>query len=204
MRTKLIAAVLAVAMPVFADGFGDIFKKPPKPATPAAQPPAETPPAHPTKGIWGQNTSAPATTAQQDSAKMSLDVAEIELQASKLYLAGLADLAARPTTWDRDHTVGLFNQAQRTVIRAEEHLGEMEKLATGSWANAGDALRRARASLVDTEQQLRAFSAPMKSGQLQAQGPASIKNLWNSIDKAQKELEGAASTMGVDFHLKGL
>ena len=195
MRYFVMTALLAIATPAAAGGLGDILKgkKNPQQTTPAVPP--GTPP-----------NGAPSTPAagNADKAKIGFDVTEIELQASKLYVAGLADLASKPTTWEKDSSIHLFNQAQRTVIRAEQQLADLETMATGNWAKAGDNIRRARSELVNTEQQLRNFSSSVRAGQYQAGDPASIKALWGSIDRAQKEVEGAAGQMGVDFHLKGL
>src|SRR5205823_6199856 len=108
-------------------------------------------------------------------------------------------------TWERTHVVRLFNEAQRSVIRAEQQLAEIEPLGTGQWARAGDNIRSARAGLVQTESLLKGFASPLSGA---AAAPAAdangIKNLWNSVDKAQKDVESAAGVMGIDFHLKGL
>ena len=195
MRYLVMAALLAMATPAAAGGLGDILKgKKPQATTPVV-PPGQVPPTTP--GI-------PATAGNADKAKVSFDVAEIELQASKLYVSGLADLASKPTTWEKESSVHLFNQAQRTVIRAEQQLADLETMAVGQWAKAGDPIRHARAELVNTEQQLRNFSSAVKAGQYQAGAPEGIKSLWGTIDRAQKDVEGAAGMMGVDFHLKGL
>jgi hypothetical protein len=149
-------------------------------------------------------TSAPGARPPADQAKMALDLAEVELQAGKLYLTGLADLASRPGTWDRAHSVYLFNEAQRAVERSEEQLRELETLAVGNYPKAVEPLRRARASLVDTEHDLRAFAAPVRGGTYKPQDPKAIKELWHTVDRAQKDLQTAAEHMHVDYHLKAI
>lgn len=197
MRRALIAAALFAATPALAGGIGDILRgKTPTQTQPKA--PGTTPnPNNP-------NKTPAATAANTDLAKISVDVAIVEVQASKLYLAGLADLASRPGTWDKAHTIHLFNEAQRSLIRAEEQLGEMEQLATGQWANAVDPIRKARSGLVTAEQQLRSFAEPVRAGQPQPTNSQSIKDVWNTLDRAQKEVESAAGTMGVPTKLQGL
>lgn len=198
MRRLLIAAALFAATPAMADGIGDILRgktsQTTQPKAPGTSPNQSNP----------NNKNPTATAANTDLAKISVDVAVVEVQASKLYLAGLADLASRPGTWDKAHTIHLFNEAQRSLIRAEQQLGEMEQLATGQWANAADPIRKARSELVTAEHQLRGFAEPVRSGQAQPTNSQSIKDVWNSLDRAQKDVESAAGTMGVPTKLQGL
>src|SRR5436853_7763001 len=103
MRSIVVSAALLAATPALAGGIGDLIKgKKDQQQTQPAPPNTPGPRAQPQAG-------APAGA---DAAKIGIDVAVIELQATKLYLAGLADLAAKPTTWERSHAVQLFNEAQ--------------------------------------------------------------------------------------------
>jgi hypothetical protein len=141
--------------------------------------------------------------ANSDAAKRAFDIASVNLLAAKDYLGGLNDLAQKPTTWDREASIALFNNAQRAVTDAEERIGQLEPMATGSWAKARGPINRARASLVNAQRQLRTFagSVPTDSGD-----PASrqlyIKGLWNTVDGASKALDDAAVQMNVDTKLK--
>ena len=186
MKKLLVAAIIAAATPAFAGGLGDLIKKknPPQATQPITQP------------------GVPANQANADEAKKALDVIEVDLQASKLYLVALWDLASKPATWDRAHSVTLFNDAERAVTEAEEHIGKIEPMAKDSWAKAADPIGKARASLVQTQAQLRSFASGLRGGNFAGGDANAIKGLWTTVDTAQKQIEGAAGAMGVDFHLK--
>jgi hypothetical protein len=199
MKKLLVAAILAAGLPAFADGFGDLIKrnKTPQQTTPQPAPGSRGP------LIRAPQIGAAASVESIDGAKRTMDVVEAELQAGKLYLTALNDLASKPTTWDQTSAIALFNDAQRSVSVAEEHMARLEPMAKDGWANAAAPIGRARATLVQTQAELRALANDVRSGTLTAGDPAQLKALWTTVDAAQKDLEGAAVTMGVDFHIKG-
>src|SRR5437016_670937 len=113
MRKLLVAAILAAGAPAFAGGLGDLIKGKKPQQTSPAPPGGRGPLFHPPQ------IGTAASPAVVDNAKKTMDVVEAELQASKLYLSALNDLAAKPTTWDKTSAVTLFNDAQRSVTSAE-------------------------------------------------------------------------------------
>ena len=64
-----------------------------------------------------------------EQAKKDVDVAGIHLQVARLYLAGLYGLTGAPSTWDREHGVALFNQAQTALTDADRQIAELQGLA---------------------------------------------------------------------------
>ena len=102
-------------------------------------------------------TPAGARAVAAHNSPMLADVVRDMLKESDNLLAEtlLLHLGVRgkggPGTWDKAHTIHLFNEAQRSLIRAEQQLGEKEQLATGQWANAADPIRKARSELVTAE-----------------------------------------------------
>jgi hypothetical protein len=138
-----------------------------------------------------------------DQAKKDVDVAGIHLQVAKLYLAGLYGLAGAPSTWDREHGVALFNQAQTALTDADRQLAELQGLAQGSWPDARDPLSRARNTLVRVQGQLRSLSVPLRTGGGQDQaGQSVIGQIYKSLDSSRDELDAAAKAMGVDTKLR--
>ena len=103
-----------------------------------------------------------------DQAKKDVDVAGIHLQVARLYLAGLHGLAGAPSTWDREHGVALFTQAQNALTDADRQLAELQGLAQSNWPEARDPLSRARDRLVRVQGQLRSLSVPLRTGGGQA------------------------------------
>ena len=138
-----------------------------------------------------------------EQAKKDVDVASIHLQAATLYLAGLYGLAGAPSTWDREHGVALFNQAQNALGDAERQLAELQGLVQGNWPGARDPLTRARSTLVRAQGQLRSLSVPLRTGGGQDQaGQSVIGQIYKALDSSKDELESAAKAMGVDTKLR--
>src|SRR5712672_672744 len=138
-----------------------------------------------------------------DQAKKDVDVAGIHLQVAKLYLAGLYGLAGAPSTWDREHGVALFNQAQTALTDADRQLAELQGLAQSAWPEARDPLSRARNTLVRVQGQLRSLSVPLRTGGGQDQaGQSVIGQIYKSLDSSRDELDAAAKAMGVDTKLR--
>jgi len=138
-----------------------------------------------------------------DQAKKDVDVAGIHLQVARLYLAGLHGLAGAPSTWDREHGVALFTQAQNALTDAERQLAELQGLAQGNWPDARDPLTRARNTLVRAQGQLRSLSVPLRTGGGQDQaGQSVIGEIYKSLDSSRDELSAAARAMGVDPKLR--
>src|SRR5712691_3653056 len=90
----------------------------------------------------GQTPREKAASQAADQAKKDVDVAGIHLQVARLYLAGLHGLAGAPSTWDREHGVALFTQAQNALTDADRQLAELQGLAQGNWPDARDPLTR--------------------------------------------------------------
>jgi hypothetical protein len=151
----------------------------------------------------GQTPREKAAAQAADQAKKDVDVAGIHLQVARLYLAGLHGLAGAPSTWDREHGVALFNQAQNALTDADRQLAELQGLAKGNWPDAGDPLTRARNTLVRAQGQLRSLSVPLRTagGQDQA-GQSVIGQIYKSLDSSRDELSSAAKAMGVDPKLR--
>jgi len=104
---SLAAAALGASVPALAQAPGQ-----PVPAADADAGRTETADA----GL-GQTPREKAAAQAADQAKKDVDVAGIHLQVARLYLAGLHGLAGAPSTWDREHGVALFNQAQNALLR---------------------------------------------------------------------------------------
>lgn len=175
MRTLIAAALVAAALPAFASD-----------------------------EMGGARTTAPDKGVMADMAKKHVDVSDIDLQASKLYVNGIFDLAQKASTWDKDHATALFNDAQRSVTEAEVHLGHLADMAVANnVANANTSLAKARTDLVNTESMMKALATPIKNG---SGDPASIqrqsKDILSALDDAQKNLESGASDLKVDYKLK--
>jgi hypothetical protein len=164
---------------------------------------AQTPERPPQPGDKGQPETALSASPQTprekaadqaaEQAKKDVDVAGIHLQVAKLYLTGLYGLAGAPSTWDREHGVALFNQAQNALTDADRQLAELQGLAQGNWPEACDPLTRARNTLVRAQGQLRSLSVPLRTGGGQ---------LYKSLDSSRDELDSAAKAMGVDTKLR--
>jgi hypothetical protein len=171
-----------------------------------AQTPEKPPPgADQAKPDAGSPSTAREKAAAQagEQAKKDVDVASIHLQVARLYLAGLYGLAGAPSTWDREHGVALFNQAQNALTDADRQLAELQGLAQGNWPQAGDPLSRARSTLVRAQGQLRSLSVPLRTGGGQDQaGQSVIGQIYKSLDSSRDELNAAARAMGVDTKLR--
>jgi hypothetical protein len=188
---SLAAAALAASVPALAQAPGQ-----PVPAADAGR--TETADAGP-----GQTPREKAAAQATDQAKKDVDVAGIHLQVAKLYLAGLHGLTGAPSTWDREHGVALFNQAQNALTDADRQLAELQGLAQGNWPDARDPLTRARNTLVRAQGQLRALSVPLRTGGGQDQaGQSVIGEIYKSLDSSRDELNAAAKAMGVDPKLR--
>jgi hypothetical protein len=130
-------------------------------------------------------------------------VAGIHLQVAKLYLTGLYGLGGEPSTWDRQHGVALFTQAQNAVSDADRQLAELQGLAQANWPEARDPLSRARSTLGRAQVQLRSLSVPLRTGGGQDQaGQSVIGQIHKTLDSSRDELESAAKAMGVDTKLR--
>jgi len=171
---------------------------------------AQTPEKPPPGADQGQaDAGAPATAREKaaaqasDQAKKDVDVAGIHLQVAKLYLTGLYGLAGAPSTWDRQHGVALFNQAQTALTDADRQLAELQGLAQTNWPQARDPLSRARGTVGRAQSQLRALSVPSRTGGGQDQaGQSVIGQIYKSLDESRDELNAAARAMGVDTKLR--
>jgi hypothetical protein len=164
---------------------------------------AQTPQQDQTPVGKAQAGQTAAATQKSDQAKKDVDVAGIHLQVARLYVTGLYRLADKPTAWDREHGVALFNQAQNAVTDAERQLAELQGAAQGSWANANEPLARARKTLAQVQGQLRSLSVPLRTGGGQDQaGQSIVGQMYKSIGSAQQDLESAAKAMGVDTKLR--
>jgi hypothetical protein len=193
-RTCLAAALLAAAA-----------ARAQNPELPSAIPDAGTDGGRAQASDGGAQMSAQDKAAAQatDQAKKDVDVAGIHLQVAKLYLAGLYGLAGAPSTWDREHGVALFTQAQNALSDAERQLAELQGLAQGNWPGARDPLTRARGTLVRAQGQLRSLSVPLRTGGGQDQaGQSVIRQIYKALDSSRDELEAAAKAMGVDTKLR--
>jgi hypothetical protein len=183
----LLASPLAVAQTP---------ERPLQPSPEAAQPDAGpgAPPLTPTEKVAAQAAG---------QAKRDVDVAGIHLEAARLYLAGLFGLAGAPSTWDREHGVALFTQAQNALTDADRQLAELQGLAQRNWPDARDPLSRARNTLVRVQTQLRSLSVPLRTGGGQDQaGQSVIREVYKSLDSSRDELSSAAKAMGVDPKLR--
>jgi hypothetical protein len=136
-------------------------------------------------------------------AKKAVDLANIHLQAARLYVVGLFHLSRKPTSsWDRAHSVSLFNAAENAITDADRSLAELSGMARGKWQKAAEPLAHARATLVQVQKELRSLSVPATgTGPADAQQVA--RKVHQGLDSAGKDLESAAKTMGVDTKIKG-
>ena len=138
-----------------------------------------------------------------EQAKKDVDVAGIHLQVARLYLAGLYGLTGAPSTWDREHGVALFNQAQTALTDADRQIAELQGLAQSNWPGARDPLSRARTILARAQVQFRSLSVPLRTGGGQDQaGQGVIGQIYKSLDSSRDELNAAARAMGVDTKLR--
>ncbi|MFL5310686.1 MAG: hypothetical protein ACJ79H_09570 [Myxococcales bacterium] len=191
--TKLAAAALLASA-------GSVAQTPDDPA-PAANRDAGQPAA--ADGGVPRDPRERAAAQAADQAKKDVDVAGIHLQVAKLYLTGLYGLAGAPSTWDREHGVALFNQAQNALTDADRQLAELQGLAQTNWPQARDPLSRARSTLVRAQSQLRSLSVPLRTGGGQDQaGQSVIGQISKSLDSSRDELTAAARAMGVDPKLR--
>ncbi len=194
MRWTRVAKLLAAALLATASAAA---QTPERPAQSEGQPSPAARPATP------QTAREKAAAQATDQAKKDVDVAGIHLQVAKLYLTGLYGLAGSPSTWDREHGVALFTQAQNALTDAERQLAELQGLAQRTWPDADQPLSRARNTLVRVQAQLRSLSVPLRTsgGQDQA-GQSAIKQMSKSLDSSRDELDSAAKAMGVDTKLR--
>ena len=147
--------------------------------------------------------SEKAAAQAAEQAKNDIDLADIHLQVARLYLTGLHGLGGSPTTWDREHGVALFTQAQNALTDADRQLAELQGLALRNWPQAREPLARMRNSLVRAQTQLRSLSVPLRTGGGQDQaGQSVIKEVYKSLDSSRGELDSAAKAMGVDPKLR--
>jgi len=156
-----------------------------------------------------ERTNVPRTPTEKaavqaaQQAKNDIDLAGIHLQVAQLYLAGLNGLGGSPSTWDREHGVALFTQAQNSLTDADRQLAELQGLAQRNWPDAREPLSKMRNSLVRAQTQLRSLSVPMRTGGGQDQaGQSVIREVYKSLDSSRDELDSAAKAMGVDSKLQ--
>ena len=143
----------------------------------------------PSGGVAGQAQQAQQRAqASGTAAKQVADVASVDIQAAKLFVAGLYDLSTRP--FDKHRAVTLFNQAQEAVTQAELQLGDLIGLAQG---NAADPLGRARQTLVSVQGDLRGLAGSINGGSSDANR---LKSLYQSIDSASRDLDAVTAIMG--------
>jgi len=136
-------------------------------------------------------------------AKKAVDLANIHLQAARLYTVGLFHLSRKPTSaWDREHTVTLFNSAENAITDADRSLSELSGMARGKWEKAAQPLAHARATLVQAQKELRSLSVPA-TGKSATDGEHIPRRVHQSLDSAGKDLDSAAKAMGVDTKIKG-
>jgi hypothetical protein len=141
--------------------------------------------------------------ASAELAKKAVDVANIHLQAARLYALGLFHLARRPTTeWDRGHSISLFNQAQEAVTDADRSLAELTGMAKGQWEKASKPLKHARLTIVQVQKDLASLSVP-PTGKAATDGQKTARHVYDAIESVGKDLESAAKTMKVDAKLRG-
>src|SRR5438552_4517523 len=170
-----------------------------------AQAPERSPQPKSDQGQTDVSRNAPAKAAAQatEQAKNDIDLADIHLQVARLYLVGLHGLGGSPSTWDREHGVALFTQAQNALTDADRQLAELQGLAQRNWPDAREPLSKMRNSLVRAQTQLRSLSVPMRTGGGQDQaGQGVIREVYQSRDSARDELDSAAKAMGVDSKLR--
>jgi len=138
-----------------------------------------------------------------DQAKKDVDFAAIHMHAAKLYLTGLYGLNGTPSTWDREHGVALFTHAQDALSDVQRQVAELQGFAQATWPDAGPPLSRVRRALNGVEKRLRSLSVPLRpSADGQDAGQSAIKDMYDALDTAQKDLDSAAKAMGVNAKLK--
>lgn len=138
-----------------------------------------------------------------DQAKKDVDFAAIHLRAAKLYLTGLYGLNDTPSTWDREHGVALFAHAQDALSDVQRQVAELQGFARATWPDAGPSLSRVTRALDGVEKRLRSLSIPLRSSaDGQDAGQSAIKDMYDALDAAQKDLDSAAKAMGVNAKLK--
>jgi len=136
-------------------------------------------------------------------AKKAVDLANIHLQASRLYLVGMFHLSRKPiSAWDREHSVSLFNSAQNAITDADRSLAELSGMAHGNWQKAAQPLTHARTTLVQAQKELGTLSVPA-TGTGQADRQQIARRVHEALDSVGKDLDSAAKTMGVDTKIKG-
>ncbi|HKC60969.1 MAG TPA: hypothetical protein VKB92_12850 [Myxococcales bacterium] len=195
-NVKWFAAAALLASPLAVAQTPERPQQPTATAQPDAGPP-EAPGAAPLT----PREKAAAQASEQ--AKKDVDVAGIHLEVARLYLAGLYGLAGPSSTWDREHGVALFTQAQNALTDADRQLAELQGLAQRNWPDARDPLSRARATMVRVQTQLRSLSVPLRTGGGQVQaGQSVIREVYKSLDSSRDELNSAAKAMGVDPKLR--
>lgn len=200
MKIILLTTLLALAAPAHAQSNWDVLNgKKTEPARPDGKP-ATGLPGQPAKPD-GKPTAGPVapTPAASAVARRDFDVASIELQATRLYLTGIADLSADTATWDKQHSIELFNLAQTAVIGAENQFAHLSTLAKDNWAAAAEPVTRGRAGLVNVESQLRQVAQSLRQGQMNQAG---VKQVEQLLDSAEKDLQNAANAMKVDLKLR--
>lgn len=136
-------------------------------------------------------------------AKKAFDLANIDLQAARLYVVGLFHLSRKPiSAWDRAHSVTLFNSAENAITDSDRSLAELSGMARGKWEKGAAPLTHARATLAQTLKELRSLSVPATpSGGADRQEIA--RKVHRALDSAGKDLDAAAKVMGVDTKIKG-
>ncbi len=138
-----------------------------------------------------------------DIAKKHVDVTDVNLQAGKLFVNGVYDLAQRPETFDAGHAAALMNETRSAVDEARLHLGHLFDLAKGDWASAYDPLSKAKTDLASVDKMLRNFGPSIKGNIPDEKSiQATARDIWQSLDDAQKNVERAATDMTVDYKLK--
>ncbi len=199
MSTRLVfAALLASSM-----ALAQTPERPPQPGDKGQPEAALSASPQTPRDASPQTPREKAADQAADQAKKDVDVAGIHLQIARLYLAGLYGLAGAPSTWDREHGVALFTQAQNALTDADRQLAELQGLAQGNWPEARDPLTRARNTLVRAQGQLRSLSVPLRTGGGQDQaGQSVIGQIYKSLDSSRNELDSAARAMGVDPKLR--
>jgi hypothetical protein len=133
------------------------------------------------------------TPVNEIAAKQAVDVASVDMQAARLFVAGLYDLSTR--AFDNRRAAALFTQAQEAVTQAELQLGDLLSQAQGS---AAAQLGRARQTLVSVQGDLLSLAERSEGSSSDA---GRLKSLCQSIDSATHDLESAAKAMHVDTRL---
>jgi hypothetical protein len=154
-------------------------------------------------GLDGGTARRSPEATPPELAKKAVDLANIHLQASRLYLVALFHLSRKPiSAWDREHSVSLFNSAQNAITDADRSLAELSGMAHGNWRNAAQPLTHARATLVQAQKELGTLAVPA-TGSGQADRQQIARRVHEALDSAGKDLDSAAKTMGMDTKIKG-